>query len=1339
MNWTHAKRIAWKDYRRLVGLWVALVLIWGLGLGYSLFSAFWLNMSTGRLPSVMTAIDAILVTTVFYVLGWAAITYSAEHEERTYGYLRSLPLSPTSLFYGKLLWGVPSALLLIVALALLCLGFALVHPSTARPLSRELPDVIASTMTWLGLLPLAMASGLFWSMRLKRPLVSVGVAGLSMVMTTYVCYAVFYLVINTFYGTGWRWDSASDIACALLLFAVAATLFVVDRFQVSSWLPTFQSAVVGTTAAPVQVAKRRARLGYIQQSRPWLKRLLFIQDRFVAFASIGLVCVCAIVWSFSMRLGMWIPILAGLLGTLVFRPEHDDKRYRFLAQIGVPAFPYWISRLLVPFVASGIVAFQVLGIMTAHTTASNAAGANAWNYGPYVAIAVLAYFSVGQFCSIAFASPVIAFGMSAFAMVICGLWLTICALIDVSFLWALLPTLGFPLLASYLRVSRWFRDTGSWRQWVIPAIPIIALLVAVPAGTAFWRINAIPPMNLPEPLAVRPQPTVAQVLGENAYRSLLREKFPMLVRSDEPSDVWERVEYYMATSPLIRSQIDDLTAEDAARTPADDEREFVDEFVKATKNPAIFPREYADIASNFNEPSLVATAVLLKRAAQLTDEGQLDEAMELYKAGLRFARHRNDGYSGFLGVVYGGVVETGVCRQLVQWAMHPDNSAENIESMAAFLEEYRNGRPPLTEPVVGAYHWYRDYFQNSFTLERQLQGRELWLYRYRSLVPWEMKRLHRFHDLVAVTDYNALQQLDSGQSWSTFSAVNRAVSPAYPWQETTLFADQVSTSLAHSVGEQATHVENVRRGTIYQLVSIAHHKRNSEYPHDFQNVRFAAGQSAGREYSLPPDVYSDPPKQMQLGVCALRDGQQATCIMGHTEIDLRMRSTTDVFGPERHFPLPDFEKWSNETYRRNFLPFRQPAMTTMTNAAEQLPGYLPAGDFEAPGFDEFEGAPPPPPRFQAGDADVRPFRDEDDRADQLEQLLLGLDQRSRADVLQKAVRQVLQSNDSTAKREVLSNLSDPRIVGELLDDMLVILDSDEPALAAIAARQMLMSYPQLADSQREKLADRCSAASSGALGIPIRNPENGHYYEVIENDAMRDGFGLDPSQFTWQQAYEQASERTFRGSKGHLATITSREEEQFMASTFVVSEDDFFGGNEGVWIGGSDRDEEGVWRWMCGPEKGQIFWRNNAAVLGVYSTRFTGSTEDAFGVAAPQQEDYLLWGNLSIPLVNQRDLQTEWRTAAHDALTAKFIVEYSTAPDRGPGHDADATSERAGAELPNDLNSEASEEQSELLEEKPDAYPDVLNRDDSDGEEADIDFAEPDSSDEDAVDASSTE
>ena len=75
----------------------------------------------------------------------------------------------------------------------------------------------------------------------------------------------------------------------------------------------------------------------------------------------------------------------------------------------------------------------------------------------------------------------------------------------------------------------------------------------------------------------------------------------------------------------------------------------------------------------------------------------------------------------------------------------------------------------------------------------------------------------------------------------------------------------------------------------------------------------------------------------------------------------------------------------------------------------------------------------------------------------------------------------------------------------------------------------------------------------------------------------------------------------------------------------------------------------------------------------------------------------------------------------------------------GPGHDADATSERAGVELPNDLDSEANEEQSELLEEKPDAYPDVLNRDDSDGEEADIDFAEPDSSDEDAVDASSTE
>lgn len=1275
MDWTHVKRIAWKDYRRLFGLWVALVLIWGLGLGYALLSAFWLNMSTSRLPSVVTALDAILVTTVIYVLGWGAITYSAEYEERTYGFLRSLPLSPTSLFYGKLMWGVPSALLLMFVLSLLCVGFAMVHPSTLRPMSREWPEVVASTMTWVGLVPLAMASGLFWSMRLKRPLVSVGVAGLSMVITTYGCYAVFFLVTNTFYGTGWRWNSASDITCAVLLFAVAATLFVVDRSQVTSWLPTFCSVVGGVGVAPPILAMELSRRGTFEQSHPWLGRLIFIQDRFVGIASIGLVCFCAIVWAFRIPLGMWMPTLAGVLGTLAFRPEHDDHRFRFLSQIGVPAFPYWLSRLFVPAVASGIVAFQVLGIMSEQASRAGVVGVEEWNFGPYVAIAVIAFFSVGQFCSIAFASPVIAFGMSALAMTLCGVWLTICALIDLPYWLTLLPTLGLPLFASYLRVSRWFLDTGSWRQWVVPAIPMVALLVAIPAGTAFWRIHAIPRVRLPQPLAVRPQPTLEQLDGADTYRSLLREKFSLLVRTDAPAEWAERIESYVAQSPLIASRGGALTNEMA-------ERQFVEQLVEATKKPAIFPREYADFDSKFDEPSLVAVAAMLKRARQLTEEGQIDEAFEYYKAGLRFGRQRNDGFSGFLGLIYGAAIETSVCRHLLPWAMHEDNSADSIESAAAFLEEFRYGRPAMSEPIVGAYHWYRDFLQDRATTDIPMPGREFWLYRYRALVPWEITRLHRYHDLVAVSAYNALGQLQGGQSWSNFNEQIRDVSESFPQAETTLFADQINTSMAYSAGEQAMHVENVRRGTIYQLVSIAYHKRNSEYPHHFEGIRFPIAGQSGREYSLPPDVYANLPRKMELGVCALRDEQQAACIKGQATNNGLHRSFTDIFGPERHFPLPDFDKWSNERYRQNFLPVTASYPTVNFEESE----HAAAEDF-------------PPPRFQTGDIAapaMNGFGDEVDRVDQMEQLLSGLDPRSKVNALIYAVRQVLRSSDANGKRRVLVNLTDPQNVGDLLDDLLAVLDAESPALAAITARQILRAYHQLPKSQQQRLAERCSMSSSGVVGIPIRDAQTGHYYELVTGDAISVELGATPSQFSWQQAYEQASERTFRGMMGHLATISSRNEERFLAATFTgagADAHDFLGGAQVFWVGGSDRDEEGVWRWMCGPEKGQVFWSDNAKVAGVYSNQFTGGNDDGFGTSVPQQEDYLAWRNLTIAMEFQQEPRTVWQPASVRSTIAQFIVEYSLPADRQPIRDSEAVEgDQPDAELPEGLSDEVQEE-----------------------------------------------
>ncbi len=83
---------------------------------------------------------------------------------------------------------------------------------------------------------------------------------------------------------------------------------------------------------------------------------------------------------------------------------------------------------------------------------------------------------------------------------------------------------------------------------------------------------------------------------------------------------------------------------------------------------------------------------------------------------------------------------------------------------------------------------------------------------------------------------------------------------------------------------------------------------------------------------------------------------------------------------------------------------------------------------------------------------------------------------------------------------------------------------------------------------------------------PVFFAANGHYYELISNLL---GFN---------DALVAASQKTHNALPGHLATITTQEEYDFVVATFV---DLFY-----VWIGGSDDAAEGTFYWVTGPEAG---------------------------------------------------------------------------------------------------------------------------------------------------------
>jgi len=141
--------------------------------------------------------------------------------------------------------------------------------------------------------------------------------------------------------------------------------------------------------------------------------------------------------------------------------------------------------------------------------------------------------------------------------------------------------------------------------------------------------------------------------------------------------------------------------------------------------------------------------------------------------------------------------------------------------------------------------------------------------------------------------------------------------------------------------------------------------------------------------------------------------------------------------------------------------------------------------------------------------------------------------------------------------------------------------------------------------KKTALVAAVSVTCVSAWALPILDPANGHYYEVIPAAGI-----------TWDNAHAGALSHFYLGLQGHLATVTDSLEDGYVGAAVTAA------GNGEFWLGGSQNPTTELvktagWTWVNG--EGTFPGVNGASGFdNAYSNWNPGEPNDAYGAGSEQ-------------------------------------------------------------------------------------------------------------------------